>query len=70
MKIIIINDDGDIVRAVNLPYKGIHIDVTDTMPDHQFDIVLQNLHSYSVELEGKGEYKKDEKGHPIIKLKP
>lgn len=65
-KFMIIDDDGNITRTINLPYEGILIDISD-MPDIEWESWYSKLHEVKVEMEKKGKYKKDSRGLPLIK---
>jgi len=64
-KFMIIDDDGNIIRTVNLPYEGILIDISD-MPDIEWEGWYSKLHTVRVEMGEKGKCKKDQRGLPNI----
>jgi hypothetical protein len=64
-KFIIITNDGEIIRTINLPYEGILLDISD-MPDAEFEELFPKIYEYKIEMEGKGQHKKDSRGLPKI----
>lgn len=46
-KLLIIDGEGNILRAINLPYEGKLKDVS-AMDDEQFEALSRNLQSYKV----------------------
>ena len=64
-KFVIINDNGEILRTVNLPYEGTLIDISQ-MSDAEWESWYNKLHKVKVEMKAKGEYKKDGRNLPII----
>lgn len=67
-KYLIYDADGNIVRTINLPYKGTHVDIS-VMTDAEFDDLLQNQQGKKIDLNADGTHKKDGRGLPVIKNK-
>lgn len=66
-KFMIIDNGGNIVRTINLPYEGIFLDISN-MPDIEWEEVCKALHEHKVEMEN-GKPKNDAKGLPVITKK-
>ncbi len=64
-KFMIIDNDGNIQRTINLPYPGTLINISD-MPDEEWEGWYQRLHEVKVDMESKGNHKKDPRGLPKI----
>lgn len=64
-KFMIIDADGNITRAINLPYEGMLIDISD-IDDAEFNTWHRELHKHKVEMDDKGKHKKDARGLPVI----
>ena len=64
-KFMIIDNDGNIIRTINLPYEGILINISD-MPDNEWENWYNKLHMVKVSMERSGEYEKDSRGLPKI----
>jgi hypothetical protein len=46
-KFIIVDDKGNILRAISLPYDGNLINISD-MDDEQFESLARNIHAHKV----------------------
>ena len=67
-KFIIITDEGEILRTINLPYEGNLIDISD-MSDDEWKGWYNRLHEVKIKMKSKGVYEKDEHGLPqIVKI--
>jgi len=64
-KFMIIDNDGNIIRTINLPYEGILINISD-MPDNEWENWYNKLHMVKVSMKRSGEYEKDSRGLPKI----
>lgn len=64
-KFMIIDNDGNITRTINLPYEGILIDIS-AMPDAEWEEIYSKLHEYKVGMQATGDWKKDTRGLPKI----
>ncbi len=64
-KFMIIDEEGNIIRTINLPYEGTLIDISD-MPDIEWEGWYNRLHEVKIKMKSKGIYEKDERGLPQI----
>lgn len=64
-KFLIHDANGNIMRTINLPYEGTHIDIS-VMTDAEFEALMQNHSGKKIDLNADGTHKKDGRGLPII----
>jgi hypothetical protein len=67
-KFLIHDSEGKILRTVNFPYEGTHIDIS-LMSDEEFDLLCQDHTDKKIDLNIDGTHKQDDRGLPIIKKK-